>query len=292
MTAGVPTAIAKPVKPALRISPAAPTLKTPITVAWRRDPAAPATTRYGVTLTIRPGATEKLTCSYGSSWMQRRAARGAVLTATLKPTGDPEETRKWCPGPATITLRRLPARSGPPQVLAMRRVTIRRGPGELDPGPVDTPASIRLLAGSTITLSTAGRPDRTSPVNGVLRGFIPSPFRLGQDVSITRTGGSLVPVGLPADPLCPGTSPPTSLQVTRASTMTVFQGGRVTLTMTLNGSASQLIGCGPPGSLTGTTTIALTGRTGPRGLLALSLDGSAGGITLNLLVVVDLSDRR
>ena len=121
----------------------------------------------------------------------------------------------------------------------------------------------------------------------MLRGFIPSPFRLNQDISITGAKGSLVPVALPADPLCPGTSPPFSLRVT-PSTVSLSKAGRVTTNLTLAGSPSQLIGCGPAGGLTGTTTIPLTGQTGARGLLALNLDGSADGITLHLLVLVDL----
>jgi hypothetical protein len=91
---------------------------------------------------------------------------------------------------------------------------------------------------------------------------------------------------LPADPLCPGTSPPFSLRVT-PSAISLSKSGRVTTALQLAGSPSQLIGCSPAGG-SGTTTIALTGQTGARGLLALNLDGSAGGITLHLLVFVDL----
>ena len=36
------------------------------------------------------------------------------------------------------------------------------------------------------------------------------------------------------------------------------------------------------------SAIPVSGQTGARGLLALNLDGSAGGITLHLLVFVDL----
>jgi hypothetical protein len=62
----------------------------------------------------------------------------------------------------------------------------------------------------------------------------------------------------------------------------------VNAVLQLAGSPSQLIGCGPAGGLSGRTGIAVTGQTGARGLLALNLDGSAGGITLHLLVFVDL----
>jgi len=274
---GAPAALAAP---ALRISPAAPTLATPLTVSSRAGEAG----LYGATITVRPVSKTRLVCSYGARSKPRRIARGAAFTALLTPTG---ETRKWCPGPASITVLRYPNGEGPETILVRRRIAIRRAPGELAPGPTRTPAAIRLLAGSTITVGAAGHADRSAPVNGVLRGYIPSPFRLNDDITIKDMQGSLVPVALPADPLCPGTSPPFSLQL-KPSSISLAKSGLVTTVLQLAGSPSQLIGCGPAGALTGTTGIALTGQTGARGLLALNLDGSAGGITLHLLVFVDL----
>ncbi len=274
----------------LRVSPAAPALRTPITVAWRAGRAAPATARYDVRLTIRPAATVRLVCSYGALSPKRRVARGGTLAATLKAAGTPVETRKWCPGPATVTVRRFTP-AGTAQVVARATFRIRRGPNELPPGPRETPASIRLLAGSTITVAPAGHPERSSALNGVLRGFIPSPFRLSDDIAIARATGALVPVALAPDPLCPATSAPRSLPATSASAMKISKDGRVTLTVTLRGSGSQIAGCGPAGPLGGPTTIALAGTIGARGLLALNLDGAADGISLKLLVLVDLSDR-
>jgi len=280
LSVGAPAAIAAP---ALRVSPAGPTLATPIAVTSRAGVAG----LYGVTITVRPASKVRLVCSYGARSKPRRIARGAAFTATLRPTGDQAETRKWCPGPASVTVLRYPHGAGPETQIARRRITIRRGPGELAPGPTRTPAAIRLLAGSTITVGATGHADRSAPVNGVLRGYIPSPFRLNDDIGIKDMKGSLVPVALPADPLCPGTSPPFSLRLT-PSTISLAQSGRVTAVLQLAGSPSQLIGCGPSGPLTGTTAVPVTGQTGARGLLALNLDGSAGGITLHLLVFVDL----
>jgi len=282
LSIGAPAAIAGP---ALQVSPTNPTLATPIAVTSRAG--AGAGGLYGVTITVRPVSSKRLVCSYGARSKPRRVARGAAFTATLKPTGDQPETRKWCPGSASVSVLRYPSGQGPETLIARRRITIRRAPGELAPGPTRTPAAIRLLAGSTITVGAAGHADRSAPVNGVLRGYIPSPFRLNDDISIKDMKGSLVPVALAADPLCPGTSPPFSLRLT-PSTISLAKSGRVTALLQLAGSPSQLIGCGPAGPLSGTTAVPVTGQTGARGLLALNLDGSAGGITLHLLVFVDL----
>jgi len=278
--AGVPAPAASAAP--LRVSPAAPSLATPITITSR----ARAAGLYGVTITVRQ-VSKRLVCSYGARSAPHRIARGAAFTATLNPTGAQPETRKWCPGPASVSVLRYPTREGPETLIARKRITIHRAPGELAPGPTRTPAAIRLLAGSTITVGASGHADRSAPVNGVLRGYIPSPFRLNEDITIKDLKGSLVPVALPADPLCPGTSPPFSLRLT-PSTISLSKSGRVTTLLQLTGSPSQLIGCGPAGPLTGTTIIPLTGQTGARGLLALNLDGSASGITLHLLVFVDL----
>jgi hypothetical protein len=272
--------------PDLRVAPAAPTRATPLTVSWR----APAAGTYGVTVTVRPASATRLACAYGASATSRRALSGRRLVTTLRPTSDPSGTRQWCTGPATVTVRRFPANSGAPQIVAARRVTIRRAPGEFAPGPRNTPAALRLLAGSTVTISAAGHADRTSPVNGVLSGSIPSPFRLNDDISIRGATGGLVPVDLGADPLCAGAVAPRTLQVTPASAVTLRASGRVTFDVVLAGTPAQLGGCAP-GPPTGTTTLQLTGQTGARGLLALNLDGTAQGITLNLLVLVDLSGR-
>ena len=281
--AAAPTAIAAP---SLRVSPARPTLATPIAVSSRAAQAG----LYGVTITVRPASRARLACSYGERSKPRRVARGGAFTALLKPSGDQPETRRWCPGPANITVLRYPGGEGPETVIVRRRITIRQGPRDLPPGPTRTPAALRLLAGSTVTLESPGHPARSAPVNGVLRGYIPSPFRLNEDITIKDLQGSLVPVGLAADPLCPGTSPPFSLRVT-PSTIALSKTGRVTMTLTLAGSPSQLSGCGPAGALTAATTMPLNGQTGPRGLLALDLDGAAAGITLHLLVLVDLRSR-
>ena len=74
--------------------------------------------------------------------------------------------------------------------------------------------------------------------------------------------------------------------------------GTVTWNVVLNGSGSQLFGCGPAGPLAGTTSILLRGTSGAKGLVELALtgsvpdialpDGSKGQLTANLLVNVDL----
>lgn len=280
------------VKPGLRVAPAAPTRTSTITVAFR----APAKGRYGATVTIRPGSRTRLACSYGASAPAVGATgpitrAGARRTIVLKPAGSSERPPKWCPGPATVTVRRFPANSGAPTIVAARRFRVWIGRGETAPGPADTRAAVRLLADSTVTLSSAGRPDRSTPVNGVFRGLIPSPFAQGEDISITRAGGSLIPVGLTTAPTCPGPAPIRSLDLRAGTGMTLAASGKVTLTLVLNGTPAELTGCGAPRPAAGTTTVTLTGQTGEKGLLALTLDGAADGVALHLLVNVDLSGR-
>lgn len=279
----IPTAVAAPPT----VSPTAPSLLTPVTASWR----ATATGSYAVTMTIRPTTSNtNLACSFGSSTQPRRVARGALLQVKLRPAGEAAAlSHKWCPGPARVTISRFPPDYKPGTVIAKRTFRITRARGELPPGLAETPASIRLLPGSTVTLSAAGHADRTAPLRGVLRGGIPSPFRLGDEIPINRAIGGLTPDGLPADPLCPAVPPPTLLSAD--GEMRLPPSGPVRLGVMLSGTGAPPTACTTSGVTGWTTTIILSGTIGPQGLLALRLNGSADGITLSLLVQVDLSGR-
>lgn len=279
-----PTALAAPPT----VAPAAPSLLTPVTVSWR----ATATGSYAVTMTITPTtANTGQACSWGSSTQPRRLKRGAVLQVRLRQAGEGAAlTHKWCPGNARVTVSRFPPDYRPATVIAKRTFRITRARGETLPGPADTPATIRLLPGSTVSVAAAGHPDRVAPVRGVLRGVIPSPFRLGDEIRITRAAGALLWDGLPPDPRCPAVAAPTNLPNTQAE-MRLPPSGPVRLAMTFGGPDPPPTACGASGFTSWGTTIILTGTIGPKGLLALRLDGAADGIALSLLVQVDLSGR-
>ena len=280
--ATAPAALAAPPD----IAPAATHLRTPVTVSWR----ATATGSYGVTLTVAPAPGPGLACSSGASAPPRQVARGALLRVTLKPQGEAAAlSRKWCPGRARVAISRFPPGFQPATVIAKRSLTIRRARNELPPGLADTPASIRLLPGSTISVAAGGHPDRTAPVRGVLRGGIPSPFRLGDEIRITRAGGGLIADALPADPRCSAIASPTDLPAT--AEMRLPPTGPVRLAVTVGCPGAPPTACGAAGFTGWSSPVLLTGTIGPQGLLALRLTGAADGITLSLLVQVDLSGR-
>lgn len=283
--ATVPTALAA--GPA--VSPEGPSLLTPVSVSWR----ATATGSYAVTLTIRPTSSNMgRACSWGSSTHPRRVARGALLRVKLRQAGEGAAlTHKWCPGRARVTITRFPPDYKPGTVIAKRTFRITRARGETEPPPADTPATIRVLPGSTISVSSPGDPDRVAPVRGVLRGSIPSPFRLGDEITIARADGALAADGLAPDPRCPAVATPSTLP-TQAE-MRLPPSGPVRLGLIFGGptttcGASEFTGWG---FRSGTTAIILSGTIGPPGLLGLRLNGSADGIALALKVQVDLSGR-
>ena len=294
-------AIAKAPRP--QLAPAAPTRETPITVTWKARPAKKGT-RYVALMIVRGSYGDGFDCvSYVESPL-RPTRRG--YAGVLRPTVDRNigASTQWCPGAALVTISRFGPGKLRSAVLAGARTSIVLGAGEQQPSELQVPAvrvKMTVLPGSTITASAPGRPDRSSPVGGVVRGFIPGRFKPNTDVGISYTTGGLAPSAFAPDPLCPGTPAPATFDIAAGSQQTLFASGDQSMTLVLNGAASQLFGCGPAGPLSGTTTIPLSGHVGPRGLLELSIAGSVGGIPLpggstgglaaNLLVSVDLSGR-
>ena len=294
-------AAAKP-RPVLKFVPAKPTVKTPITVSFKAPKIKRSRVYYGTVLRI--GSVSGPECSGLFPRVALRAARGGTFTATLKPrNGDPGAPR-WCNGVAQLEVRRYGPGGLYSPILARRTFPV--GTGQPDPAypaaPVtEVPVKMTVLAGSTITASAPGRPDRSSPVTGTFRGSIPGVFQPNTDVPTNFTTGGLVPSAFPADPLCPGTTAPASFDLAATSPQTLFASGDASTTLILNGAPSQLFGCGPAGPPTGTTTIPLSGHVGPKGLLELPLTGSVSGIPLpggstgglaaNLTVNIDLSGK-
>lgn len=298
---GVSGAAAKS-RPVLKIAPAKPAAKKPITVSFKASRLRQSKMYYGARLSV-DSAYSPVPCISDFPVVALRAARGGRFTATLNPrTAIDREGRRWCNGVARVEVRRYGPWPWYTRVLAWRKVPV--GTGKPDPAPpvadLGVPVKMTVLAGSTITASAPGRPDRSSPVTGTFRGSIPPGFKPNTDVTTDFTTGGLVPTAFAADPLCPGTTPPASFDLGATSPQTLFASGDASMTLVLSGAPSQLFGCGPAGPLAGTTTIPLSGKVVKGvGLSGLPLTGSVSGIPLpggstgglaaNLTVNVDLS---
>lgn len=288
-------AAAKP-KPALKVAPAKPGVKTPITVVFKAPKIKRSRVYYGLDLAIGDGVSAG--CNPGVSRVLLRASAGRTFTTTLKPG------RRWCDGQATLEVRRYGPGGLSSPVLARKTFPIGTG---VNVPPPDVPVKITFLGGSTLTATADGRPDRAAQLTGVLRGKISGRFKPNTDVQVEGISGSLTPLAtglaqavFPPDPLCPDTPPPATFDAVPAqSQMVLLASGVANFNLTLNGAASQLFGCGPAGPLSGTTTVPLTGKVGPKGLLELGVAGavpsiplpagSQGGLAANLTMSVDLS---
>ena len=240
-------------------------------------------------------------CVYDREPVEMRELPDGRFTATLRPKPGPgldmPPPKVWCPGPATLRLEVY----GPGKLqtgLAKRKIRFTRGAREAEPPPIPAhEVSITVLPGSTLTAWAPGRPDRSTPVTGTLLGR----FRNGeQDGATTQIAGTLALPSLAPDPLCPGSSPPTSVDVDGSSVMETPGPAGSTLSLVLRAQPEQLFGCGAPGGLTGTTTLTSVGSAvgllyrmpmiGVVGDVALP-GGSQGGITTNLLVNWDFTKR-
>jgi len=291
-------AAAKP-RPGLKVTPGKPTVTASITVSFKARKVKPPRVYYGVEMHI--ASSDASGCSHDVRPVVMRRVRGGIFTAKLKPRTADERWPTWCNGPAHLSIRRYGPGLRTSPVLAHREFPVGTGKAPPAPQVTDVPVKMTVLAGSTITASAPGHPDRSSPVTGTFRGSIPGRFEPNTDVPTNFTTGGLVPTAFPADPLCPGTTAPASFDLAATSPQTLFASGDASTTLILNGAPSQLFGCGPAGPLAGTTTIPLSGHVGPKGLLELQLAGSVGGIPLpggstgglaaNLTVNIDLSGK-
>lgn len=300
------------------VAPTAAGTSSVITASWKVDRRLRRGERFGFELSVvtPPGknggfsgngsfAGAGYNCTTNSYSPARVVQKGTVLRATFRPgrTRDGQERWKtWCPGTARVLLFRYPkGDTNVSRFLGLRKVPITLAPGETVPFTA-TPVRITLLPGSTITATAAGRPDRSTPVTGVLRGTLDGPVNPGIDMHVISLAGALKPASFAPDPLCPGTTPPATLDAAPGTRLDTTPRGAVTFGLTLSGAPSQIFGCGPSGASAGTTTLALTGTAEPpRGLATLSVtgatpgfalpDGTQGGLAANLVVNVDLSGR-
>jgi len=278
------------------VRPAAPRLAKPITVTVKA-PKLPFGTIYR--LAIDRTTPWRNVCVYGANAtpVEMRALRDGRFTATLRPKpddgADMPPAKTWCPGPAKLRLERY----GPGTLqttVAKRAIRFSRGAGEADPPPIPAhEVSITFLPGSTLTAWAPGRPDRSTPVTGSLLGRFRNGEPDAQNPATTQIAGILSLPSLAPDPLCPGSTPPTTVEVDSSSTMPLPGATGSMLTLVLRAQPEQLFGCSPPGGLTGTTTLTSVGSAAGRldrdpmigviGDVALP-GGSQGGITTNLLV--------
>ena len=311
--AAAPSAVAGVPRYRLKVTPASPTLRQPVTLTLRA-PALKPGTRYEASYgTAGAGG---LACTPGGGWSAMRRARDGSFTITFRPrsANGGQTTTTWCPGHARAGVRRTgPGGLHTGWLTRRPLLTVRPGPGESQPGPSFTPAKVTLLPGSTLTASVPELPvqpagpahaGRSTPLTGTLRGRIlggPAPTNDLVDIEAQDFSGSITAVSFAPDPLCPATAPPSAVDIASPSPMLLAGTGKVTWSLTLTGGASQIFGCGPAGPLTGTTSVGLVGSSGAKGLSELALSGSAGDIALpdgsrgrltaNLLVKVDFSGK-
>lgn len=289
------------------VSPAAPREGSAITVRWRADGSLTRGQAYRVIVQAPSGA-QGATCASRAERLAGRGSRnGRRFTVTIRPrTADGGRT--WCSGNANVVVEAVVLKSPLGRPSALRQVGISRmflirlADGSVAP-IAGSPMKTTLLEGSTLTVRVAGRPDRVSPLTGILRHEIPGRILFDSDISYDKTSGSLVATSLASDPLCTpdGLSGPRTLTADSSTRGLLMKSGRVELTLVLQGDPSTLTGCTPAAAPAATTTIALSGHSGPDGLAALKLSGSVGGVQLagggeatidvSLVVSMDLSGK-
>ena len=292
------------------VTPATAATSSAITATWKVDRRLRRGERFGFELAVVPtgtdgGALDGYNCARSANVRPRVVKKGSLLRATFRPGvglyAVSERWPTWCPGTARILLFRYPQgdNTNVSRFLGLRKVPITLAPGETLPF-TPTPVKVTLLPGSTMTATATGRPDRSTPVTGVLRGVVDGPFQPNRDIHVISLAGALTPASLAPDPLCPGTTPPAMFEAASGTRLDIAARGGVTFALQLNGAPSQAFGCGPPGPLAGTTALTLTGTAGqPNGLTAVPLtgtlpgfalpDGTQGGLAANLVLNVDLS---
>lgn len=309
----VPAAHAGVPRTRFTVTPATASTASPITATWKVDRRLKRRETFGFQLTVVPTGSDGAPasgyrCATGARVAPRAVKKGRVLRATFRPgagLNSYDRFPTWCPGTARILLFRYYTAPGlgygsSERFLGIRTIPIAVVPGETVPF-TPTPVKVTLLPGSTITASAPGRPDRSTPVTGVLRGALSGPFTPNRDIVAEGFTGSVSLASFAPDPLCPGTAPPQVTEAIGGSRLDVLARGEVRLALNLNGAASQVFGCGPPGPPAGATTLPLSGTVGPKGLLEQSLTGAVSGIVLpggtqgglaaSLVLNIDLSGR-
>lgn len=207
-------------------------------------------------------------CLTGYRVQLRRQPPGSLVTVAL----DPEASGHYVLTPLPVLAGRfcrmtndlVVGRITPDGVftrIAKRRLSFQPGPGDPVPAQATTPLRVSFGGTSSIAVTAPGRPDRTLPVSGVLRGTVPGKAKFGTDMQGTLTSGTLQLSELAPDPLCAGDryQPEFPLATGSPSTLVSLASGEVKLQLSLAADPLSLAGCATPAA-PGTTTVTLAGR--------------------------------
>ncbi len=287
----------------LTVGPATTLGSKPIVVSWHTDRAPRAGYRYRIELRI-DGVGSKCR-SRADAAIARLWRKGATVSVALRPNrGSGSRSRWWCTGKAPV---RVVAVTGP---LSASTTTLARGLLEVhddpkSPTPTDAlglPVRVDLLDGSLMTVKVPGRPDRSAPLTGTLRGFLPGRFVPNSDLAISLTRGSITVGALAGDPLCTsnGRTYPTSVGVVGISSLTLFASGVGYLSLIPADDLLAVAGCQGPAP-PAPRPVALVGKVGPTGLVRFAMSGSVGDLrlsegvdataSLTLVIRIDLSGK-
>lgn len=282
----------------LSVSPAETLGSKPIVVSWHTDRAPRADRKYLIEVQI-DGVGPRCV-SFAQAEIEPSWKKGATVTATLR-ANTTKRKAWWCTGKGAV---RVGAYSGAFTTrLARTLFEVRNDPKSPTPiGPLGMPVRIDLLAGSALTVKVPGRPDRSAPLSGTLRGFLPGTFRPLSDLRHEDITGTLTVAGLPPDPLCRYNARPTttSFDSVRATSLVLMASGAGYLTLVPSEDLLGVIGCEgvPPAAA---RALVLTGKVGPAGLVEFRMSGNIGDVQLSdgalatislaLVVKIDLSGK-
>ena len=278
----------------LKVTPATPSVTDTLRVSFIAGKIA-RNERYDVSLVLTSSRSEACITSR-SVRIRGQVRRGRRISVEFSPVGGGGNGR-FCEGPARVLVRRANVEQR--FVLAASR-TVQVAPGLDDPGvPNDTPVRVDVLDGSSLLVQAPGRPDRSLPVGGVLRGVLPGKFKPHTDLEPKSLTGQLWLRTVSPDALCAGSLYASELGVppSAPASMMLRTSGEASMALTLGVAPAALAGCASPPP--GTTPLALSGKIGAQGLVRLGLSGSVTGVpisdgvtatvTMNLLVRLDLS---
>lgn len=228
-------------------------------------------------------------CLTGYRAQLRRQRPGARVTVALDPdasqryllTSLPVLAGRFCRMTNDVIVGRVTP-DGVFTRVAKRRLTFQPGPTDPIPGQATTPLRLSFGGTSSITVTAPGRPGRTLPVSGVLRGTVPGKATFGADTQGTLTGGALQLSEVVPDPLCAGDryQPEFPLSSGSSSTLVSLASGEVKLQLSLAADPLSLAACATPAA-PGVTTITLTGqRSKTDQFQPFALTGSVPGVPI------------
>ena len=281
-------------QPLIEVGPAKTLGSKPIVVSWHTDRAPRAGRRYAVELRLD---------GLGSSCVSRAGAvikptwkKGATVTATLRPSRSKRKAW-WCLGKGSVRVTSL--YDYKTTSLARALLEVQNDPKSRTPiDPPGTPVRIDLLEGSAITIKVPGRPNRSAPLSGVVRGFLPGLFKPISDLRIDVMSSDVKVGQPPPDPVCLSNKRPYPSAFDFSGTLTLLASSPATLQILPLEDPLAVAGCQgpvPPAP----RPFGLVGTVGPAGLTRLVLVGAVGDlrmsdgvdavVSVTLVVKIDLS---